>query len=210
MEGAGSVDVTVFRGELNAQFVPRERGVHVGSVAVVVVGRKDQSSRRQREGPHFLVRFVHVPVFGQVRLGEVEVQLNGRVATASSGELEGVVIEAVNADLAASVLGLVPKVGHHDAGPFARAEAGFNGAHHFNLPRPVVEGLRDTIVTPSPFAFGLVVKNGVELVEFQVRARIREPRHGDDVAVGGLDNAALTQPFLSGVGGHEGPALGVG
>ena len=154
--------------------------------------------------------FVDVPVRRKVGLREVQIQLDGWVASVPSWELEGVVVETVNADLAACVLGLVPKVGHNDAGPLAVADRGADGTDHFDLPRAVVERFRESIVAPLPLALGFVVEDGVEFVQLQVASDVREPRHGNDVPVGGLNDAALPQTFLSGVGRNEGSALVVG
>ena len=210
VDGSLPIDMAVFGWELNGEFVPREGGVHVGGVAVVVVGGENQSAAGQREGPHFLVRLVDVPVFGQVGIGEVQIEFNGRVAAVSAGELEGVVVEPVNADLPTCILRLVPEIGHHDAGPLAVADGGTDGADDLDLPRAVVERLRDAVVAPLPLAFRIVVEDGVEFVEFEVATDVGEPRHGDDVPVGRLHNAPFTESFLAGVGRNEGAALLVG
>ena len=150
VEGSLAVDLAVFRRELNGEFVPREGRVHVGGVTVVVVGGENQPAAGQWEGPHFLVGLVDVPVFGQVGVGKVQIEFDGRVATVSAGELEGVVVEPVNADLSTCILRLVPEVGHHDAGPLAVADGGTDGADDLDLPRTVVERFRDAVVAPLP------------------------------------------------------------
>ena len=210
MEGPLPVNLAVFGRELNGQFVPGKGGVHVGCVAVVVIRGEDQTTAGKGEGSHFFVGLVDVPVLGQISIGEVQIKLDGRVATVPARELEGVVVQTVNADLPTSVLGLMPEVGHHDAGPFTVADGGADGPDDFDLPRAVVEGLRDTVVTPCPLSLRFVVKDGVKFVEFEIATDVREPRHGDDVPVGGLHDAPLAQPFLAGVGWDKGTALLVG
>ena len=104
----------------------------------------------------------------------------------------------------------MPEVGDHDARPFSIPDGGRDGADDLNLPRTVIEGLRDSVIAPLPLAFRGIVKNGVEFVKFQVATDVREPRHGNDVTVGGLDNAAFAKPLLSWVCGNKGSALLVG
>ena len=54
--------------------------------------------------------FVDVPVGRKVGVGEIKVEFDDRVAAITARELEGVVVEAVNADLAACVLGWCQKL----------------------------------------------------------------------------------------------------
>ena len=97
--------------------------------------------------------FVDVPVGREVGVGEIKVEFDDRVAAITARELEGVVVETVDADLPACVLGLVPEIGHHDAGPLPITDGGTDGSNHLNLPRTVVERLGNSIVAPLPFAF---------------------------------------------------------
>ena len=66
VEGSSAVNVAVLRWELDFQFIPREAGVHVRSIAVVVVRGEDQTATWEGEGSHFLVRLVDVPIRGEV------------------------------------------------------------------------------------------------------------------------------------------------
>ena len=147
---------------------------------------------------------------GRSAPSEIEVELDRWVATVPAGELEGIVIQPVNADLTPRILRLVPEIRDHDACPFTAAEGRGDGPDDLNLPRAVVEGLSDSVVAPLPLVFGLVEEDGVEFVEFQIASDIGEPGHRNDVPVRGLDDAALSKPLLAGVGRNEGSALRIG
>ena len=205
-----AVDVAVFRGELHRHLIPRQGGVEEGRGAVVEVLREHQAAAGHREGTHFLVGLVDVPVGAEVGPVDAKVDLDVGAAATAIGELNRVVVQAVHADLTAGVLRLVPEVAHHEAGPLTAAERAVDGSDDLHLPGAVVEGFCDAVVAPAPRHFRIVVEDGVELVQLQIATDVGEPGHRDDVAVGRLHDGAFTQPFRSGVGRHEGAALRVG
>ena len=99
----------------------------------------------------------------------------------------------------------MPEVGNHETCIFtATIEATIDRSNDFNLPRAIVEWFRGSIETPLPLFGFSIIEEGIELITTAYTG-VREPAHGNQIAIGGLNDTSFAQSFLSwcvGLGFH--------